>query len=759
MNPEQLTSMIAKPYRHVAEFGYDFCNGLLLAWVSSGFDAQLEFDVETDRGADRWALWWINGGRNNFPGISSEVDRTILRVMHLDYLDSHPASLGLPITPLLSLVYRNRSDLRELFDVRVPDGIDQLWFWWVYSGREQYFKEHLRQADWLIEAELRSLHQLDARSFERTGLASPTTLVRIFSPTTAGLSGTGPVRDSDAWNDFFARKDLLLKLPNGGQPYIANGFSDQKNQKELIFGGIFSETFALVYSMRLDLQQAYDTRTSDGLTGLLFWWLNSGRREYPDVQQVNDEKILRSLHLQYLHGRKDDERKELTPLLSMIWHRREDLRAAFDIKIADGIIQMWRWWFVNGRREYFGPVDLSLEPELQALLPLNQNSPNGLASSCTIDPSSREAPGICLVGYPKGEFGLGEDVRMLRAALDHAKISSVIINAPWEITARQAIKEQSIEASIANFGCDVMFYVMPPFDTVTLLNTIGPRAFSARRKIGFWQWELEHFPHQAKLAMELVDEIWCHSEHSAKAFQAATDKPVIKVPLPVFVPVQHVKSRASFDLPDRAFLVFTSLDGASTIARKNPLAAILSFQQAFPKGREQARLIVKAMNTKNDSLWRECLRKAADDDRIIIIDEVMDRSDYFDLMQNCDAVLSLHRAEGFGRLMAEAMAFGIPVIATRYSGNLDFMTDENSWLVEGNLVPVLRGDYAFHQGQRWLEPSLADAARALRECAADKPARQRRAALAKDNISSAYGLDACGRVYQKLLHAGPAGSS
>jgi len=106
MNPEQLTSMIAKPYRHVAEFGYDFCNGLLLAWVSSGFDAQLEFDVETDRGADSWALWWINGGRNNFPGISSEVDRAILRVMHLNHLDATAASQRLPITPLLSLIYR-----------------------------------------------------------------------------------------------------------------------------------------------------------------------------------------------------------------------------------------------------------------------------------------------------------------------------------------------------------------------------------------------------------------------------------------------------------------------------------------------------------------------------------------------------------------------------------------------------------------------------------------------------------------------------
>jgi glycosyltransferase involved in cell wall biosynthesis len=377
----------------------------------------------------------------------------------------------------------------------------------------------------------------------------------------------------------------------------------------------------------------------------------------------------------------------------------------------------------------------------------NRNEPSTVPAS----PPAR-AKGVCLVGHAKGEFGLGEDVRLLRAALDRADVANFVVKAPWQIIARESIEEPALDASEADFGSDVIFYVMPPFDTVMLLNKIGARAFSARRKIGFWQWELERFPAPAKPAMDLVDEIWCHSEHTATGLRQATDKPVIKVPLPVSVPDAGIASRAAFGLPEQAFVVFTSFDGASSIARKNPLGSILAFQRAFPvDGSVNARLIVKAMNTGNDSLWRECLRKAEVDERVVIIDTVLDRTAYYQLLRACDAVISLHRAEGFGRLMAEAMALGIPVIASRYSGNLDFMTDENSWLIDGDLISILPGDYAFYQGQKWLEPNIENAAHALRECATDGGKRRQRAALGMTDIASKHSLKTCGEVYARLL--------
>lgn len=606
MNPEQLIALIAKPYRHVGKYGYDFCNGLLLAWLTSSPKMHADYDLATDEGADRWTWWWISGGWRATPGIADDVDRALLHNIHLDRLTAEAMRDEIPITPLLSLVYRNRSDLRQIFDLREAKGRRQLWQWWISGGREEY----RRQLDWFAEAELHALH------------------------------------------------------------------------------------------------------------------------------------------VQHDHGQVEGRRRELTPLLSAIWHKREDLQRVFDVASEKGVADLFDWWPKHGRREYYLPRG---RPHTGPKLPApGRGSSNRSADAPGADPV-QGAPQVALIGYPKGEFGLGEDARMLRTAFDTAGISSVVINAPWHIMARQSVQEPSIEAAAAEFACDVMFYVLPPVDTVTLLNQAGPWAFSARRKIGFWQWEFERFPPELALAFNLVDEIWCHSEHSAKAFRAVTDKPVIKVPLPVFVPKVERRPRASFDLPEQAFVVFTAFDGASMIARKNPLASILAFQQAFPRGQRDARLIVKAMNTQGDSLWRECLRRAAVDDRIIIADRVMDHSDYFELVQSCDVVLSLHRSEGFGRLMAEAMALGVPVIASRYSGNLDFMTDENSWLVDGELISVLPGDYAFPKGQVWLEPTVAEAVKLLTSCANDRAEAQRRVATASATMVSGYSLDVCGKVYARLL--------
>ena len=954
MNAEQLTTTIAEPYRRLSEFGYDFSNGLLLAWLSSGPIVQLQYDLETDEGADNWTFWWISGGRQNYPGIRNEIDRNILQTLHLNHLQASRLSENLPLTPLLSLIHRHRQDLVQLIDVKAAGGVDQLWrwwlscgrpasfpseewamaaelqaihrqdisefrktgiakptalvmlsavgkpytataaesallweaflsseakmfglpsrglpfipespeisdeakqtplppsltiiamsrpdlqaafgsiedslsdlvYWWITVGRKEYAglreeinrdllrslhidhlsREDIRggfaltplltvirdrrpdlrrlfenndngiltlwrwwfeggraelfgQIDWLIDAEIRSLHQLDMGLFDQTGAVPLTTLVHAISrnpidrlrrPTTEQISA--------GWRDFFRRNDATLKLPNNGTPYISNAFPDRVSGKTSASIEIFWEIFGAIYTAHPDLQKIFDWRTENGLAEMTFWWLDYGRRAYPELQQVIDNRILHALHTRCFSVHLNKEKNQLTPLLSILWGRRDDLRKAFDVTKAEGMAGMWRWWSESGRAELFGQIDWLIDRELQFLHRPEAITLEQAVEFSEINPvfsrAVSDTPRICLVGYPRGEFGLGEDVRLLRAALAQAKISNTVINAPWPISARQSIDEPSVDAGTANFDCDVMFYVMPPFDTVTLLTKMGVSAFSARRKIGFWQWELGRFPAQAKLAMQLVDEIWCHSEHTAKAFRAVTDKPVVKVPLPVFVPQPRLVPRTSFGLPTDAFLVFTSFDGASAIARKNPLAAILSFQEAFPRGGIEACLIVKAMNTQNDSLWRECLRKASIDERIVIIDDVIDRSAYFELLRNCDAVLSLHRAEGFGRLMAEAMALGIPVIASRYSGNLDFMTDDNSWLIKGDIIPVLRGDYAFYQDQEWFEPNVADAAYALQNCAANAAIREERAAAGKKGIEASYSLEACGRKYLELL--------
>jgi glycosyltransferase involved in cell wall biosynthesis len=764
MDAEQIAGLITEPCRNIEEFGYDFPNGLLLAWLTCSPDIHPDFDLETDRGADDWTFWWINGGGREFPGIREQLDKEILRELHEKHLTFvlRPERLGL--TPLLSLVHRHRADLRDSMNLDIAIGREKMWYWWLSFGLQEYFNSPAA----VITAQAKALHCLDTSSFRKSGLVQPTAMVTIAwnaSPKNRRAVDAETVSGSSLlWQSFLATEARLFRLPGRGFPCIPDTSFQARSDLPDPLTGLIPARLAIVRLGRPDLQSAF-APDDPGAAHLVFWWLTKGRDEFPDLRDQIDRDLLQSLHLDFLP--KEAAALELTPLLNILRDHRPDVRAGYDVSTPAGIAAFWQWWVERGHREVFGSrfEVLQREPSAAEATRAPASAPpqaprarGRKESSGALHPVSGSAnkPVINLVGYAKGELGLGEDVRLLHAALDGVNIPNVIINAPWPIIARQSIKQPAIDASMARFDPDVMFYVMPPLDTSRLLGKLGPRAFSARRKIGFWQWEFERFPEPARLAMNLVDEIWCHSEHAAVAFRQATGKPVVKVPLPVSVPQTRSVPRTVFGLPEEAFVVFTSFDGASAIARKNPLAAILAFQLAFPiMGTIDARLILKAMNVNDDPLWRECRRRAFVDKRIMIIDAVIDHSAYYELLKTSDVVISLHRAEGFGRLMAEAMAIGIPVIASRYSGNLDFMTDNNSWLVDGTLIPVLPGDYALHQGQIWLEPDVEKAANALRECFGDEDERTRRAALAMADIASKYSLRRCGETYVKLLEMGP----
>ena len=92
----------------------------------------------------------------------------------------------------------------------------------------------------------------------------------------------------------------------------------------------------------------------------------------------------------------------------------------------------------------------------------------------------------------------------------------------------------------------------------------------------------------------------------------------------------------------------------------------------------------------------------------------MNRADLLGFLAASDAYVSLHRAEGFGLPLAEAMLLGKPAVATNYSGNLDFMTPRNSWLVDFRRVALDRGHRPYPAGGTWAEPDLDHAAEQMR---------------------------------------------
>ncbi|NTI24150.1 glycosyltransferase family 4 protein [Rhizobium rhizogenes] len=672
-------------------------------------------------------------------------------------------SSGLP--PILSLIYKSRTDLEVAFDLNTTNGFADFWDWWFENGQGEYFEN----GNWI---ELEQLSALLSNLPSDPGIEDGNCDVVRF-------------KSLVQLKQITARNADSIRQLLGSIHFNYLGYAKVDGEP--------TPLMALIYRNRPDLRATFDLQSLEGRTAFWGWWLENGQGEYlgngnwieleqlsallsnlssdPGIEDGNCDvvrfkslvqlkqitarnadsirQLLGSIHFNYLGYAKVDG--EPTPLMALIYRNRPDLRATFDIQSLEGRTAFWEWWTTYGQAEYFADTGEVVAGITVPVVPAAEAASEAREEAAKHAVTNASTSGVSLVGYPRGEFGLGEDIRLLRASLNEVQIKPTVVNAPWTIMARQAIDEPSVEADVATFDGDVMIYVMPAFDTLTLLNKVGPSAFSARRKIGFWQWELERFPPPARMAMELVDEIWCHSEHSARAFRGATDKPVIRVPLPVMVPELPRVSRSNFGLEDDSFVVFTSFDGASSISRKNPLGAVLAFQSAFPREtHRKARLIVKAMNVHDDSLWRECMRKAAQDPRIIIRNTVMDRLEYYELLQCCDVVLSLHRAEGFGRLMAEAMALGIPVVASAYSGNMDFMNDKNSWLVSGETLPVLFGDYPFYQDQIWFEPDVGSAAEALRDCESNAEKRGQFIIAAKQTMDR-YSTQNCGREYLKLL--------
>ena len=292
----------------------------------------------------------------------------------------------------------------------------------------------------------------------------------------------------------------------------------------------------------------------------------------------------------------------------------------------------------------------------------------------------------------------------------------------------------------------INIYCMPPFDTMALVHDVGLGAFDAKYKIGFWQWELSSFPVEAESVFELVDEVWTISEFIAKSIRGATSKPVKVIPLPFENPISSGANRNHFGIPENAYAYYFAFDGASFISRKNPLGTIDAFQRAFPeKGDSRVCLVIKTMGMKDDSLWRECLRRSMIDPRIIILNKVYSRDELYSLMCSIDCFVSLHRAEGFGRLIAEAIVAEKQVIASKYSGSMDFLNEENAYLVDGVEIKLLPGDYHFYKRSEWFEPDIDCAAACFSKAFSDKREMNMEGLeVASRRFKSRYNLDVTG---------------
>jgi glycosyltransferase involved in cell wall biosynthesis len=358
----------------------------------------------------------------------------------------------------------------------------------------------------------------------------------------------------------------------------------------------------------------------------------------------------------------------------------------------------------------------------------------------------RAARGVNLVGFFHAEFGQGEVARRLDAALRHAGF-------PHRTLAHENVPHRQDHPFEHAQGDEYDVNVLC-LNAEHLLDFAGGpigELLIDHYSVGVWFWETNRFPEYLRPALKFVDEVWVASSFVASAIAAETAVPVLTFPLPVTVSAATNVTRAEIGLPDDRFAFSFVFDFYSTAERKNPVGLVEAFKHAFSP-EDDAFLLVKSINGDKHPDELERVRRATENrPDIHVVDGFVPADHVRAFAALSDCTVSLHRSEGFGLTLAEAMAHGKPVVATGYSGNLTFMNDANSFLVPYTLVELEDEVGPYPAGSTWAEPDLAEAARLMRHVKDDPDDARARAERGRETIATQHSLEATERFLSDRL--------
>jgi glycosyltransferase involved in cell wall biosynthesis len=333
-------------------------------------------------------------------------------------------------------------------------------------------------------------------------------------------------------------------------------------------------------------------------------------------------------------------------------------------------------------------------------------------------PPPRPGAKVTVVGYLRTASGVGEVGRQTLLTLAAGGIAVEGHDVALNVAAKR--EDQSCAALMRPQGTAPLqiFNVNADQLPAVVAHTRANLPSDALR-INIPFWELGRFPGAWLPNFAEMDEIWAPSRFIQISLAGRVAKPVIHMPVAIELTPPPPLPRERFGLPAGRFLFFYAFDFLSFVERKNPRGVIAAFRTAFP-GRGTAGLLLKCMN---GALVPEQLgafrAEIGDDPDIFLVDTTLPRDETLGLIAATDAIVSLHRSEGLGLLIAEAMLLGKPVIATGYSASREFVTDATGYPVGYQLVPVREGEYPFHEGQVWAEPDVAHAAWLMRRLQQD----------------------------------------
>ncbi len=401
-----------------------------------------------------------------------------------------------------------------------------------------------------------------------------------------------------------------------------------------------------------------------------------------------------------------------------------------------------------------GPAFLSA---LRSLKRRASTEPMLAPAEVPLDPRAAAAPplaGVLYAGYVEAALGLGQSLRGLIDAAASQSFLYAIFPYNWRVEKRRL---GPFRPERYDFEQRYLINVLEvaPDETAAFLTALGPERLMDSRNILRPYWELPAAPPQWREALAAFREIWSPSDFVTEAIRPIFDGEIVVIPPAVNVSIGREQDRAAFCLPQSAFCFLFTFDLNSYPARKNPFGLVKAFQKAFPHRNGPELLVIKVSGEWGlFEEYRTGLRTlAAADPRIRVLEMGLDRDGILSLIKACDCYVSLHRSEGLGLGMIEAMMLGKPVIGTDFSGNRDFLDAETGFPVPYKLVDVRPHDYPHAAGQRWADPDIDAAAAAMRRVLEEPEEAARRAALGRERVVARYGAAAVGAAQQARVEA------
>ncbi len=371
--------------------------------------------------------------------------------------------------------------------------------------------------------------------------------------------------------------------------------------------------------------------------------------------------------------------------------------------------------------------------------------------SAVFDPVPQAAQvDVQIIGPFNKASGLGQAARLVAQLVEHAGFDGNTVDFGLDNPAKEGF---SSEISLSQYKQAKVNIIHLNGESIPLAFAYAPDVFSKAYNIGFFYWELNTPADCHALSLDLLDEIWVATDYGVNIYKPFTSKPVVNVGMS-FEELPAIDADVAkrllidrFYFNENSFVFFAAFDSFSFVQRKNPIGVIKAFQKAFPSTAD-VRLVIKTQNRSRVldpvqvRIWAWVDSVIESDNRITLLDETLSYKDLLALKKGCDCYVSLHRSEGWGFGMLEAMNLKVPVICTGYSGNMEFCSESTAWLVDYDEVQLGPDDYIFvKQGQKWAEPNLEDAARQFKLVYSDPAERTKRVDAAyrhvQENFSTA----------------------